>query len=151
MGKAYSLFKSYLEHRYQRVKLKNKASNWGMARNNVPQGFIIGPLLFLIYSNDLPKIAFNTNQNNNTKIVLFADDTSVIVSNQSLTNFERDINIVFKNMNEWFSANLFSLNFCKSHFMRFLTKNGSLNEINIEYNNKQISVTSNLVSRHNYR
>jgi hypothetical protein len=72
--------------------------------------------------------------------VLFADDTSVVVSNPSLVNFERDINMVFRNMNDWFSANLLSLNFGKSHFMQFLTKNVSLNEIRIEYNNKLISV-----------
>ena len=52
--------------------------------------------------------------------------------------------MIFKNMNEWFSANLLSLNFSKTHFMQFLTKNGSLNEINIEYNIKLISNTSNL-------
>ena len=84
-------------------------------------------------------------------MVLFSDDTRVIVSNPNLTNFERDINMVFKRMNEWFSVNLLSFNFCKSQFMQLLTKNGSLNKINVEYNNKQISVTSNLVSRHNYR
>jgi len=61
MGKAYSLIKSYLEHRYQRVNFKNKASNWGIARNSVPQGSIMGPLLFSIYIIYSPKIAFNTN------------------------------------------------------------------------------------------
>jgi hypothetical protein len=49
----------------------------------------------------------------------------VIVSNLSLPDFEKDVNVVFKNMNEWFSANLLSLNFGKTHFMQFLTKNGS--------------------------
>jgi hypothetical protein len=58
--------------------------------------------------------------------VLFANDTSVVVSNPSLTNFERDINMVFKSMNGWFSANLLSLNFGTSHFMQFLAKNISL-------------------------
>ena len=67
--------------------------------------------LFLIYINDLPKIILNTDSNKNTKIVSFADDTSVMVNNPNLTNFEWDINMVFKNMNECFSANLLSLNF----------------------------------------
>jgi hypothetical protein len=82
--------------------------------------------------------------NNNTKTVLFADDTGVSVNNPSLTNFERDINVVFTNMNEWFSVNLRSLNFGKTQFMHFITRNSSLNEINIEYKNKLIASTSNL-------
>jgi hypothetical protein len=66
------------------------------------------------------------------------------VNNPSLTNFERDINVVFKNKNEWMSVNLLFLNYGKTQFMQFLTTNGSLNEINIEYNNKLISHTCNL-------
>ena len=48
----------------------------------------------------------------------------MIVNNLLLINSERDINNVFKNMNEGFSGNLLSLNFRKTHFMQFLTKNG---------------------------
>jgi len=59
-----------------------------------------GGIAFLIYTNDLPKRTFNTNHNNNTKRVLFSDDTNVIVNNQSLINSGRDIHMVFKNMNE---------------------------------------------------
>jgi hypothetical protein len=92
----------------------------------------MGPLIFLIYNNGLSKIIFN----NNTTIVLSADVTSENVNNPSLTNFERDINLVFKNTNEWLSAKLLFSNDGKTEFMQFLTTNGSLNEINIEYNNK---------------
>jgi hypothetical protein len=52
--------------------------------------------------------------------------------------------MVFKNMNDWFNANLLSLNFDKTYFMKFQTKNNSLNEMNITNNNKIISNTSNL-------
>ena len=52
--------------------------------------------------------------------------------------------MVFKNMNEWFNANLLSLNFDKTYLMKFQTKNNSVNEMNITNSNKIISDTSNL-------
>jgi hypothetical protein len=61
-----------------------------------------------------------------------------------MCDFERNINMVVKNMNEWFNVNLLSLNFDKTYFMKFQTKNNSLIEVNITNNNKIISYTSNL-------
>jgi hypothetical protein len=140
IGKAYTSIKSYLEDRHQRVILKDKyfksCSNWGVIKHGVPQGSILGPLLFLLYINDLSKITNNKNNNNKSKSVPFADDTSIIVTNPKPIDFIKDINMTFKNINEWFKANLLSLNFDKT-FIQFITKNSSRTDDNIGCDNFQ--------------
>jgi len=51
----------------------------------------------------------------NLKIILFADDTSVVISNPNVSDLEQNLIWVFKRMNEWFNANLLSLNFTKTY------------------------------------
>ena len=70
-GELYSLLESYLSGRYQRAVLNGQTSSWRAVLAGVPHGSILGPLLFLIYINDLP----NELKSN---VKLFADDISLL-------------------------------------------------------------------------
>ena len=124
------------------MKFNNKLSKWNTINIGVPQGSVLGPFLFLIYINGLPSVIPCTLLNDNSSIFLFANDTSVIISDPCFMNFERNLNIVFKTMKKWFNSNLLSLNFDKTYYMHFVTKNKSLHKINIEHENKMIIQTN---------
>ena len=70
-GKLLNLFKNYLSNRKQRVVLNGMESKWGEIRAGVPQGSVLGPLLFLIYINDLE-------DGIKSNVIFFADDTSLL-------------------------------------------------------------------------
>ena len=92
-GELYELIENYLSWRFQRVMLNGQTSLWRPILVGVPQGSILGPLLFLIYISDLPK-GLKTN------VKLLADDTSLFTTakdkNESANALNNDLSLISK-------------------------------------------------------
>jgi hypothetical protein len=123
----------------------NKLPKWDKINIGVPQGSELGPLFSLIYISDLPPIIPCTLSNKKSSVILFADDSSVIINELCITNFESNLNIVFRIINMWFNSNLLTLNLNKTYYAQFITKNKFSSNINIEYDNKIIIIKTNFV------
>jgi hypothetical protein len=76
----------------------------------------------------------------NSTPILFADDTSILISHSALLDFKNEIKTIFNNLNEWFKNNLLFLNFSKTQFVNFTTRKSNQIEININHNNKIIPI-----------
>ena len=101
-GQALTLLKSYLTNRNQKCQVKSSFSSERPIKCGVPQGSILGPLFFLLYINDLPECL------NKTKPRLFADDTNLTASGDSITDLEAAVNSDLENLRKWLIANKLS-------------------------------------------
>jgi hypothetical protein len=86
--------------------------------NGVPQDSILGPLLFLIFINDFP-IATNSD----SKVVLFADDTSIIITSPNQEGLQIALDKTLSDINSWFIASFLLLNLNKAYIYNFEPKN----------------------------
>jgi len=112
-GPSLSWFKSYLYHRFQYTVINGEQSSLKCIITGVPQGSILGPWLYLLYVNDIFSIQ------NGTKCVLYADDTTLIVSASSLCTLINIAKNAFSDYSQWFSANYLALNAKKTKCLIF--------------------------------
>jgi len=120
-GIALDWFKSYLSNRKQYVKFKSSNSNMLNITSGVPQGSILGPLLFIIYINDIQE------QSNSIHLTLFADDTSLIATGNDPEQTTQLLNSQLNKLQHWFSSNHLIINTSKTNFMVFSTKQSIIN------------------------
>ena len=122
-GVALNWFQNYLTNRKQYVTIDNANSSEAYIKCGVPQGSILGPLLFLIYINDLNYVSKLLNT------IMFADDTNLFLTGKSLTELEQQMNTELEIINNWFQTNLLSLNVSKTSYIIF--SNNKIPDINI--------------------
>ena len=132
-GVANNWFKSYLSNRNQFVIKNGVNSDLQSMKIGVPQGSVLGPLLFLIYINDLHStITFCTTRH-------FADDTNLVIKNKSLKQLKKQLNFDLCKLVSWLKANKISLNKSKTEMLIFRHPNKTLDyDLKIKLDGKKI-------------
>ena len=104
----------------------------------MPQGLVLGPLLFLLYLNDIPNIS------NKLKFYLFADDINIFLECSNLELLQKTVNSELKRLSLWLNANRLALNISKTNFVIFAAKNKPLQNVTLLINKKAIQQTDNV-------
>ena len=147
-NQALLLITNYLSNRYQYVVCDGNASTILPVLNGVPQGSVLGPLLFILYVNDIIYCTcYCKGQQCESKdkcldlatFILFADDTNIFVSGTSIKQLYYKANYILKHLMKYLDANYLHINTDKSKFIHF--KSPKSNDINMNLNlgNKRLT------------
>ena len=134
-------FNTYLTHRKQQVSVNNCMSDFKQITYGVPQGSILGPLLFLLFINDLPLYTKNVSTD------LYADDTTLYDIQDSMERIEDNLQSALNNLHVWCRNNCMILNSSKTKVMLVTTnqKRQRLHNENLDlkFNNEPLNMISN--------
>ena len=135
-GTALAWFTSYISNRSQYVSVNGYNSSHRNITCGVPQGSVPGPLLFLIYINDLPS------SSSKLSFYLFADDINIYFESDSPNTLQKVVNKVLRHVKRWLYANKLSLNVDKTNVVIFHSPQNPLNHsINIKIGNQYVKQT----------
>ena len=116
-------FASYLTNRFQYTEIHGQKSTYLNINTGVPQGSILGPILFLIYVNDI-------NNCSNLNILCFADDTTAYKSGPNIEDLISNVNIQLELLYTWLCCNKLSLNINKTSYTIFRPQSNAHNHLN---------------------
>lgn len=146
-GTAHAWFTSYLTNRVQYTvieyhnhntgEISNTKSNLLKVKKSIPQGSVLGCILFLIYINDLPK-------NLNIPCVLFADDISLVLPCCDGLNLNNTLSCVLNSVNSWLIDHNLEINFSKTKLIQFRPHQKAPLKINYSIQNTQINCVENV-------
>ena len=141
-GNAHSLIGSYLSNRKQYVSVLGESSDELPVVFSVPQGSVLGPLLFIIYINDI------YNSTSVGKFVLFADDTNIFVADKCKLKVFEKANRILESINSYMRCNLLHINIKKCCYMHFTPKQKDIvvddNAINIVLGQNKIKLVKEI-------